>query len=150
MRRRLRIIGFEHRPKQPDLLLPERLRREGGGILRWAIEGCLEWQRAGLREPKAVKEATDSYFEAEDRIGQWMHECLETDAQSWVGTLELFSSWQSWAVRNNEYVGDTKRLKDQLEQRGCKPKRNSKPDRLGFRGLKILKGTKPAWLPPRE
>lgn len=31
------------------------------GILNWAIEGCLEWQRYGLGTPAEVTKATEEY-----------------------------------------------------------------------------------------
>ena len=37
-----------------DPTLPERLKAELPGILRWALEGCVEWQAHGLQEPPEV------------------------------------------------------------------------------------------------
>jgi len=48
MRRRLHLIPFTYKPPRPDKDLPERLRAERPGILAWAVQGCLEWQRVGL------------------------------------------------------------------------------------------------------
>src|SRR5512132_270627 len=50
MRRRLNLIPFAitSPPKERDLRLPEKLRAEWPAILRWAIDGCLEWRRRGL------------------------------------------------------------------------------------------------------
>jgi len=42
--------------------LTEKLLSERDGILAWAMEGCLEWQRVGLKPPAAVSSATDAYF----------------------------------------------------------------------------------------
>jgi putative DNA primase/helicase len=44
MRRRINIVPFEHKPKEPDLQLEEKLKSEWPAILRWAIDGCLDWQ----------------------------------------------------------------------------------------------------------
>ena len=38
-----------------DPRLTEKLKAEAVGILRWAVEGCLEWQRRGLDPPPAVR-----------------------------------------------------------------------------------------------
>ena len=38
-----------------DPELAEKLKGEWPGILAWAIEGCLEWQRIGLCPPNAVR-----------------------------------------------------------------------------------------------
>ena len=56
--------------KMTDLDLADKLKDEWPGILRWAIEGCLEWQRIGLAPPPAVLAATESYLADEDAIGR--------------------------------------------------------------------------------
>ena len=68
MRRRLHMVPFTVTipPAQRDKRLPERLLAERDGILAWALQGCLEWQRVGLRPPATVLAATNEYFEAED------------------------------------------------------------------------------------
>ncbi|HYZ31675.1 MAG TPA: hypothetical protein VE684_05255, partial [Crenalkalicoccus sp.] len=48
------------------------VREEWPGILRWMINGCLEYQRTGLKPPPAVVEATRAYFDAQDHFGQWL------------------------------------------------------------------------------
>ncbi len=58
IRRRFNTIPFNHTPPVPDLKLESKLRAEWPDILRWAIEGCLDWQRNGLVRPAAVTGAT--------------------------------------------------------------------------------------------
>ena len=74
MRRRLHLVPFTVTipPKQRDQTLPARLLAERDGILAWAVQGCLEWQRIGLEPPAAVMAATREYFEAEDALGRWL------------------------------------------------------------------------------
>lgn len=58
------------------------------GVLSWIVRGAVEWARAGLRAPDAVREASAVYREEQDRVGQWVHECCEVqpaDAGSRVG-----------------------------------------------------------------
>jgi hypothetical protein len=68
MRRRLHLVPFTVTipPKRRDKTLPERLLAERDGVLAWAVQGCVEWQRIGLQPPAAVMAATEEYFEAED------------------------------------------------------------------------------------
>jgi len=52
---------------------------ERDGILAWALDGCLAWQRLGrLEPPQQVMDATEEYFEAEDALGRWLDERLIT------------------------------------------------------------------------
>ena len=63
IRRRLHLVPFtETIPEnERDPSLGEKLRAEYSGILAWAIQGCLDWQREGLKPPAAVREATTAY-----------------------------------------------------------------------------------------
>ncbi len=61
-RRRFNLIGFNHKPGNPHRELGEKLKAEWPAILRWAIEGRLDWQRNGLIRPNSVLAATEDYF----------------------------------------------------------------------------------------
>jgi len=71
--------------------LTAELKQEAPGILAWMIEGCLEWQRIGLCSPKVVTDATDSYLESQDVLGEWLEECCERDSYGWVSSRDLFN-----------------------------------------------------------
>jgi len=74
IRRRFNLLPFVAKFTKPDKELPAKLRAEWPGILQWAIDGCLEWQRIGLKPPEIVQEATAFYFAQEDLIEQWLEE----------------------------------------------------------------------------
>ncbi len=76
-RRRFNIAPFRHKPAAPDKMLTENLKDEWPGILRWLIDGCLEWQRDGLNPPKVVLDSTSEYFAEQDIIVQWLDECCD-------------------------------------------------------------------------
>jgi putative DNA primase/helicase len=82
IRRRLQLVPFTLVvPKEErDLQLTEKLKAEWPAILRWMIDGCLEWQTHGLDPPMAVREATDTYFENEDSLGEWIMEACDQGA----------------------------------------------------------------------
>ena len=54
--RRVRLIPFNVTipDAEQDRQLPEKLKDEWTGILKWAVEGCLKWQQEELGLPKAV------------------------------------------------------------------------------------------------
>ena len=74
IRRRLNIVPFVFKPAKPDPELEQKLMAEAAGILRWMIEGCLDWQENGLVRPQSVIDATSTYFEDEDLMKQWLQE----------------------------------------------------------------------------
>ena len=100
MRRRLLLVPFTVQipPAERDPRLAERLRAEWPAILRWCIEGCLEWQRIGLAPPAIVHDATEEYFAAQDTLQQWLEDCTEDGGQfAFSRIAELFASWKTWA-----------------------------------------------------
>ena len=108
MKRRLHMVPFTVTipPAKRDKRLPDRLLAERDGILAWALQGCLEWQRTGLRPPAAVMAATEDYFEAEDAIGRWIDERCVRGAEPHRRPVPPSSpTGSSWAEANGEYVG---------------------------------------------
>jgi putative DNA primase/helicase len=137
IRRRFHLIPFAVTipPEQRDAELPEKLKAEWPRILTWMIQGCLEWQRTDLKPPKAVRDATAAYLEAEDAIASWIDDRCELNAKAWEQSSSLFASWTSWAERAGEHPGTMKRFAQILEARGFpRHKRNSGQ---GFYGLQL-------------
>lgn len=101
-----------------DPHLPERLRSEYGGILRWLIEGCLQWQRDGLAAPASVRLATDGYLDAEDSIATWMAECCEKGGQ--LSLKAAHASYRTWCDENAAVPLGRNTFADQLKSRGIR------------------------------
>lgn len=122
IKRRLHLIPFTVTiaPQDRDQTLPERLKAESGGILQWAIEGCMAWQRDGLRPPAAVVAATDEYLEQQDVLGAWIEECCDVGANYSARRGDLYRSFKAWAERSGEYVLPQKRWVAAIETRGIK------------------------------
>ena len=136
MRRRMHLIPFEvtiPRDKR-DRQLQEKLLKERDGILAWALEGCMRWQRTGLSPPQSVQDATSEYFEGEDAMGRWIEERCVLAATAKSLTAELFNDWKHWADGAGEFVGSQRRFADLLITRGIEKWRNTMGLR-GFRGI---------------
>jgi len=123
-RRRFNIIPFNRKPSTPDRLLEEKLMGEAPAILRWMVEGCLDWQENGLVRPDSVISATDEYFEDQDLMTKWLED--ECDAEpgneyKWEPVAELFESWQSYCTKAGEKAGSTRSFGTQLVKRGFEP-----------------------------
>lgn len=138
MKRRLHLIPFTVTipPERRDGKLTEKLLAERDGILAWAVEGCLAWQREGLLPPECVVSATEEYFEAEDALGQWMDESCDLTPEAKVTSSDLYANWREWAERAGEYVGSIKRFSELLITRSFLPTRLHGGKR-GFKGLRI-------------
>lgn len=137
MRRRLHLIPFTLTipPAKRDKTLSARLLKEADGIMAWALEGCLAWQREGLTPPACVQEATDEYFEGEDALGRWLEERCERGPNETALTAALFNDWKQWAEASGEFAGSQRRFSDLLLTRGLTKWRNAVGMR-GFRGIR--------------
>ena len=134
MRRRLLLVPFTVQipPAERDPQLAEKLEAEWPAILRWCIDGCLEWQRIGLAPPAIVRDATDEYFADQDTLQQWLDDCTEDGGQlAFTRTAELFASWKTWGEEHNLKPGSAQALSEALADRGFVKARNSpRPARL--------------------
>jgi putative DNA primase/helicase len=140
IRRRFHLVPFTETipAHERDHELPEKLKAEWPGILRWAIDGCLEWQRGGLRPPETVLAATASYLAAEDAFELWRDECTTVDVKAWESSADLWASWKGWADRSGELVGTQKRFGQTLEDRGFAAARDgTKANNRGYRGARL-------------
>jgi putative DNA primase/helicase len=108
MRRRLHLLPLTFKPEKPDHTLPDQLKAEMPGILAWAVEGCLAWQREGLGMPALVKAATDDYFAEQDLLGQWLAERCEVTPTARALSSELFKDWSAWVKDHGENPGTGK------------------------------------------
>lgn len=127
MRRRLHLIPFTLTvpPEKRDKSLSTKLLQERDGILAWALEGCLAWQRDGLKPPKCVVDATDEYFDEEDTIGEFLEEECQQHSQVRVSVVDIFERWKSRADKRGEYIGTSRWLVQQLVRRGFERGRTS-------------------------
>src|SRR5208282_1322593 len=131
-RRRFLIAPFVHKPKQPDSTLGDKLRVEYPGILRWMIEGCLDWQKNGLIRPEVIDKTTADYFEEQDLFGRWIQEeCVSGAGMKGVSS-ELYDSWRAFAIKNGEEPGSSTSFGPKLVERGYQKKKSGNVYYLGI------------------
>jgi putative DNA primase/helicase len=139
IRRRFLLVPFTVciREDDRDPKLAEKLKAEWPTILRWMVDGCLEWQRVGLMVPDIVRNATDEYLADQDTVGQWADEWIEPDKGqfAFVKTRDLFKSWKQWCDDRNLSPGTETSFADTLKDRGYEPKRTNSA--RGFKGIEL-------------
>ena len=120
MRRRVNMIPFAVKiaDSEVDPQLADKLKAQWSDVLQWMIDGCLEWQKIGLKPPEAVTQATDAYFAGEDGYADWIADRCEQDAGFWSRSSDLFASWRDWAEKAGQQAGDTKRFREEMERLG--------------------------------
>ncbi|MDY0063304.1 MAG: phage/plasmid primase, P4 family, partial [Myxococcota bacterium] len=110
-------------PERQDTALGEKLRAEAPGILRWAVDGCLEWQRIGLAPPAEVLAATQDYRTGQDRAGAFFDECCTFLPGAKIAYSALAKEYQQWCEKNGEKPLGPARLGERLAQRGARADR---------------------------
>ena len=142
MKRRFNIVPFMCIPEKVDKKLAEKLKKEWPGILRWMIEGCLEWQKTGLKPSQAVQTATKRYFDRQDLFNQWLEDRCEVEQprNRWhtATSVELFASWVKYAKAAGDEPGSRKAFASKLEREGFIAFRENGLDRTrAWRGVRL-------------
>ena len=120
IRRRMHLIPFTITIPEPerDKDLADKLHAEHGAILAWAVEGCREWQRVGLMPPPAVRNATETYFAAQDPLADWIDDRLERDPRAWLSSADLYGDYRYFAERSGERPMTRRKFSDALGRSG--------------------------------
>nr|WP_261360804.1 phage/plasmid primase, P4 family [Aeoliella straminimaris] len=100
--RRLKMVPFDVviPPEKQDPELPRKLKAEWPKILRWMVDGYLDYQRRGLDPPAAVQEATNAYRSEMDSFGVFINECC-TLGQGLLAK-GLYKSYSNWCDQRGE------------------------------------------------
>jgi putative DNA primase/helicase len=137
--RRIRLIPFNVTIPALERIahLDEELRAELPGVLAWAVEGCLAWQREGLGEPLAVKEATADYKDEMDMLGEFFADRCEVGEHYQATAGELFAAYESWCQSTGEPKQSQRWLGLRLKERGFEQSK-SKHSRF-WKGIGLIR-----------
>jgi putative DNA primase/helicase len=133
MKRRMCMVPFDKRPAIVDTELFEKLKPEWPGILRWAINGCVDWLEHGLPRPPVVIGANEDYFAEQDLIAQWLADecrCEPSNQHIWEKTSDLFAAWCAFAKAAREPAGTVRGFSFKLQRLGFVKLRNMTERRM--------------------
>jgi len=148
MWRRVLLVPWPVTVTKPDKDLRRRLREEISGILRWAVEGCLAWQREGLRPPTVVRSAVDEYREAEDHVGRFIADRCALGSDLVVSSKDLRASYELWVESEGEEAFSAKALGSRLTDRGIRAIKDVAGIRgRGWQGIALATHATDATLP---
>lgn len=137
--RRMRLIPFNvNIPKEKvDKGLKWKLRKELPQILKWAVDGCILWQKEGLEMPTCVASATAEYKQEMDMLASFMDSCLTIDytATNDIKASDLFLLYSMWARTNNEYEMPSRKFA--LEMTKKLPDKQRKSDGIYYRFITL-------------
>jgi putative DNA primase/helicase len=131
---RIRLIPFE-RTFERDETLADQLAAELPGILSWAVEGCLAWQRDGLGAPTAVDVAGRSYRDEQDVLRTFFADRCREGPNAKVLASDIYQAYKGWAKDNGEEVLNATVFGIQMTERGYVRYRSKKG--RGYRGVRL-------------
>jgi putative DNA primase/helicase len=143
--RRIHLIPFNVHFVEPekahegDLVqdrdLPRVLKRELNGILNWAVQGCLIWQRDELQPPEDVQLATETYRKESDVVGRFLEQEIVEEEGKEEGATDLYEAYKSWCESEGEKPLNQTNFGRRLTERGFVKK--AKPH-ITYQGLRLL------------
>ncbi len=101
-----------------DRTLGDVLRAESSGILAWAIQGCLQWQKEGLNRPQAIEKATGGYRADSDTVQRWIDECCTKGPNMSASAADIHGNYKKWCSDAGEHAVTKKQLGERLEALG--------------------------------
>jgi putative DNA primase/helicase len=108
-----------------DKQLPQKLLAELAGILRWAVEGCIDWQKVGLDPPKEVLAATAEYRDEMDVVGDFIAERCSLSPNARTLGSDLYAAYGRWCDERNEYKISFKAFGSSVERDGITKTKSS-------------------------
>jgi putative DNA primase/helicase len=119
---RIRLIPFTVRipedERKPKSVIMAEFESEMPGILAWLVKGCLKWRSEGLKTPLKVREATASYRDEMDLIGDFIGDCCVLGETQSTRKKHLYEAYESWSQANGEKPISKKLLGMKLAERG--------------------------------
>ena len=149
MWRRFNVVPFEHtipeEAQDPDLKKTlSNPRLSGSAILRWAIDGRLEWIENGKRliPPECIRVATQEYKAAVNPIGQFIEDCCTIGGLAEFSTTfaDLWDAYTTWAETNRIRPVSKTKLGKYLKAFGLTKRRTATERALTWDGIELKTG----------
>ena len=140
---RLSVVPFNHcLPKtEQDKTIKTKLckvKLSGKAIFAWLVDGCLAYQKDGLRDPKAVQIANAQYREEMNPVREWVRERCELMPGSqmhWEPSNVLYADYKVYCEENGiRFPLTNTNFGKGLASLGLEPKRRTSLGRSNTRG----------------
>lgn len=70
-------------------------------ILKWLMDGAVDYCRNGLNPPEVVRKATANYRRLHDRIGSFIEDCCETGVGKRELRSNMYRAYRNWCNRED-------------------------------------------------
>lgn len=120
---------------EADPALPAKLLDELPGVLAWALQGALEWQRRGLRPPQTVADAVREYRSEMDTLGEFIEDRCIVLPHVQASAKSLYAAYRQWCEDSGHQPVSTTRFGLSLAERGFE---KHKPKGVVWHGIGLL------------
>ena len=139
--RRMRLIPFtvEIPPEKQDRNLKHKLLKETPGILKWAVDGFLIYQKEGLEPPSSIKKATSEYRNEMDVVTAFLESCTVPKNNGEVTASGLYKAYNEWAKENNEYIMSNRKFGTEVSKKYEKVRKSNGQVYIGLDFVNVYK-----------
>jgi len=146
--RRVMLVPFDVQIAEADVDegLTEKLWAERDGIFAWMVQGCLDYLAGGLRQPDAVRAATEEYRKDSDPLRVFLTEECDIDGNpnNFVTGRDLGDAFNAYLLSSGEAAWGKRTVANGLKARSGAMKGPSghvytpaKVSDTGYRGITI-------------
>jgi putative DNA primase/helicase len=135
--RRILVIPFDVSipPARRDKTLLQKLREELPGILAWAVEGCMTWQRDGLNAPTEVLNASRDRRDDQDSIGSFLNTFCILDPRKVTLATVIYAAYRTYCSDVGLFCESQRRFGSSLGKRGLQSTRHGATGRCAWIGI---------------
>jgi len=120
--RRVQLLPFTRTFTETEIdpNLEVKLLTERDGILRWIVDGALSGKREGLKTAKVVQQASNTYREECDVLGEWLDTECELKIDKKIKQQTMYEIYRLWCHQNGMHSMAKKSFTRKLAERGIK------------------------------
>lgn len=119
---RLKVIEFvQSHLKNPDTNLKKRMKSPENLplILKWAIEGAVNWYANGLAQPAAVTDTIQRHRDEHDYIARFIDDCCTVDDANGHETVKVLRHvYEMWCEEQGATVAGAKTFNKSMSKKG--------------------------------
>lgn len=137
--RRIRLVSWDTKIPDHEIikhLTDELVREERSGILAWAVQGCLEWQRIGLAIPATAELRELEHRDNVSVIRQFLMDSSREENGHQETFSHIYQVYRNWCDANGQRAMTGKALSMALQERGYQRWRTQ--NAKGFIGLRMI------------
>jgi len=141
--RRVKIVKFPAIPKEDqDPAVKEAIRKEGAGILNWALEGLDRLrERGGFDVSKGIEIQTEAFRLTADVPAAFIEDVCELGPDFETQSSHLYQEYKNWTVKNGHKAQSITSIAEDWERLGLE--KVKKPAGMYWQGIRIKIGGLP-------